>query len=638
MTLNQRSLSAKCPEELDALFRDSALGAAPDGEGTGAAMLCPGTWHGRFLTFLIRVFIWQGKVVNRSEGTLKNRVSPFGFRDIKANVVEGPSRLDGKPCYILDYSKTSLIARAVRDEVREIAPGLYLGLVFIRKWRVGYFSLRYNYEAPPRLARRVMAATLAAILVITVYLLVRINRDQAVGYESAEDHFKYGSTGGERKSGIPLAIWHLLPKMFPEYLPGEGLRSLGFLYENGKDLPIGVSQRNVRGIETVFLNCAVCHVGTVRLAPDQPRQVVLGMPANALDLEKFERFLFACATDERFTGERIMAELERQGIEEDFINRLLLRYVGVSLMRDRLLMLRQRFLSFLDREPEAGPGRVDTFNSPKVLMNFPMKDLPEREWVGNCDLTSIWLQRPRRGMQLHWDGNNTRTEERNRSAAFGTGAFPTTLDRDAMNRIVAWLEDAEPPRFPQESPLVSFDKALAKRGQPLYMQYCSRCHGNTGRDFSGELVGMVTPIQEIGTDPHRLDSYTAILAANQNSLYAGYPDERFRHFRKTFGYANQPLDGIWLRAPYLHNGSVPTLRDLMEPASRRPESFFRGYDVFDSKRVGFVSSVQREGDREFFSFDTKLKGNGNQGHEGPEYGTELSSRDKDAIVEYMKTF
>ena len=137
-------------------------------------------------------------------------------------------------------------------------------------------------------------------------------------------------------------------------------------------------------------------------------------------------------------------------------------------------------------------------------------------------------------------------------------------------------------------------KRSRQRGAPIYREYCANCHGESGQDFSGSLVGQVTDIEKIGTDRHRLDSYTAELAANQNLLYAAYPEDRFKHFRKTFGYANQPLDGLWLRAPYLHNGSVPTLRDLLNPASERPAVFYRGYDVYDPKNVGFVSDGEGE--------------------------------------------
>ena len=148
----------------------------------------------------------------------------------------------------------------------------------------------------------------------------------------------------------------------------------------------------------------------------------------------------------------------------------------------------------------------------------------------------------------------------------------------------------------------------------------------------------MTSIHDVATDPHRLDSYTYDLAAVQNTLYAGYGDERFSHFRKTFGYANAPLDGIWLRAPYLHNGSVPTLRDLLEPAENRPKVFYRGDDVYDPVKVGFVTDAAARSGRKLFKLDTAVAGNSNAGHEGETYGTSLPSSQKDAIVEYLRTF
>src|SRR5690606_33875897 len=127
----------------------------------------------------------------------------------------------------------------------------------------------------------------------------------------------------------------------------------------------------------------------------------------------------------------------------------------------------------------------------------------------------------------------------------------------------------------------------------------------SGRDFAGARVGRPEPIENVGTDPCRLDNYTPELAREQGNLYASFPEERFRHFRKTGGYANQPLDGLWLRGPYLHNGSVPTVRDLLEPWERRPAVFFRGYDVIDRERLGFVSDVARADGIEHFRYETR---------------------------------
>ena len=221
------------------------------------------------------------------------------------------------------------------------------------------------------------------LLVAGIYLWVRFHRDRPVDYASAEEHFKYGSTGGERDAGIPIALWNILPDLFQKYLPGQGLESLGFLYETNRAFPIGVSERNVQGVNRVFLNCAVCHVGTVRDTPASPRRIIVGMPANNMDLQAFERFLFACARDEDFNSSRLVDEIAKRK-SDDLLNRLLFRYLAVDLARQRLITLGQRF-SFMDREPDTGPGRVDTFNPPKVLLNFRMDALPTNEWVGNCD-------------------------------------------------------------------------------------------------------------------------------------------------------------------------------------------------------------------------------------------------------------
>ncbi|MBI3853626.1 MAG: cytochrome c [Verrucomicrobia bacterium] len=493
------------------------------------------------------------------------------------------------------------------------------------------FIVSFQYEPTPYRWRRFWATLGLVFVFVVICAMVRFNRDRPVTYADPVEHFKYGSTGGERTSGIPLSLWKAIPTLFDGYLPGKGLQSLGFIFEDGKEFPVGTSRRNVQGIDRIFLNCAIYHVGTVRDTPESKPRIIVGMPANTIDLQAFQRFLSACAIDENFNAARLMDEIAKEKTE-DRLNRLLLRLVGIDLMRQRLLTLRQRF-SFMDREPDYGPGRVDTFNPPKVLLNFRMDNLPTNEWVGICDFPSVWNQRKRKGMHLHWDGNNDSVEERNRSASFGTGATPPTLDRASIKRMEDWLLDAAPPPFPY-----AIDRALAAKGESLYMEYCSRCHGRNGSDFTGELVGKITPIEQIKTDRHRLDSYSVDLCANQNLLYAAYPAERFKHFRKTFGYANQPLDGIWLRAPYLHSGSVPTLRDLLEPASQRPKVFYRGYDVYEPKRVGFVWNVVEEKGRKFFKIDTGLPGNGNAGHEGREYGTGLGRAEKDAIVEYMKTF
>jgi hypothetical protein len=494
-----------------------------------------------------------------------------------------------------------------------------------------------------RLAQKRWARWLVVLLVLPTFLLIALalyvgrilTEDEPVVYSKIEEHFKYGSTGGERESGFPYWIFQALPRVCALHLPGPGYASLGFTFEEGKDLPVGMSRRRYQGIDRTFLNCAVCHTSTVRDTPEAKPRLYLGMPANTFNVWRFQTFLFDCAKDPQFSADYVVPEIDRlmreKGERLGFVDRYLVYPVAIAIVRERLLMLRARFEPLLPY-PEWGPGRVDTFNAAKILFNFPLDQLPEDEKNGPSDFPSIWLQRARKGKQLHWDGNNTVVEERNKSAAFGTGTTPPTIDLAAIGRVEEWLLTVEPPKYPYP-----IDAAKAARGAPVYARYCASCHGANGRDFSGELVGKVTPIDDIGTDRRRLDSYTYDLAVNQATLYAGYP-WRFQHFRKTYGYANMPLDGVWLRGPYLHNGSVPSLRDLLEPAPRRPLLFYRGNDVYDPGRVGFVSSVSANGQKTFFKFNTAVPGNANVGHEGRIYGTELPPPEKDALVEYLKTF
>jgi hypothetical protein len=482
---------------------------------------------------------------------------------------------------------------------------------------------------------------LAAVLIAAAWLLGRFGADRPVVYKDDLDHFKYGSLGSEHEFGIPYWIWRALPELFHDKLPasGTGWRSVGFVFEKDRDLPVGMSQRRYLGFDVVWLNCAFCHAGTVRETAESEPRVYAAMPANTFDFRAFMRFLFAAGEDRRFTARDILRQIkiirEREGLDDlPLIDRLVLRFYGIYYMRERILTLRDR-LNFIAQQPEWGPGRVDTFNPLKAYFNFPVERLSPEERIGTTDFPSIWYQGQREAlkMNLHWDGNNVSLEERNRSAAMGTGITPPTGERHSLKRVADWLRTLPAPPYP-----FAIDRELAARGASLYKKYCAECHGADGKDFRGEQVGKVVPIDEIGTDRRRLDSYTYEVAVNQNMIFAGYGEERFSHFRKTFGYANSPLDGVWLRAPYLHNGSVPTLRDLLEPSGNRPVKFYRGNDVFDQKKVGFVADVAAERERKYFLYDTAEPGNSNRGHEGRRYGTELSNGEKEALVEYLKTF
>jgi len=486
-----------------------------------------------------------------------------------------------------------------------------------------------------------LAAAMAVAVVLVVWAVMSLRADQPVTYDDITMHYKYGSIGSEPGGSIldpiggvlpPYWIFKNLPNICSDKLPG-GYASFGFIVEPGHDLPIGVSRRRRIGIDHVGLNCAACHTGTVRDTPEATPRIVLGMPSQQLDLQAFVQFVLDCTLDNRLTADAIRGRLPKNDGPSLF-ERALLRAGLVDRLKVQTLGLRNRIAPILpDRVPAWGRGRVDTFNPYKAIQfNWNLNQLPDRERIGASDFPSLWNQAPREGMHLHWDGDNDSVDERNLSASLGAGVTPVTVDHASLKRVRDWIWTLPPPKYPYP-----VDEALAARGAVAYAQHCADCHADHRfRDGvkSGAHVGLVDDIDRVATDRHRLDSYTAEFAANQYGLY---PDSayRFSHFRKTNGYANHPLDGIWLRAPYLHNGSVPTLRDLLEPPANRPATFYRGYDVYDRRRVGFVSNMPIANGQRFFLYDTTVPGNGNGGHL---YGTTLPDADKQAIVEYLKTF
>ncbi len=129
--------------ELDELFTKSSTGEIPNGEAAGTAIVAPGSTYTAEVASWINHFAWQGKVFDAQNGQLKNRILPFGLNAIIAKVYKAPSWLDGKECIVLDYSETSLVAHWIRDEIRQIGPGLYLGKVYWDRKRLIDFALQF---------------------------------------------------------------------------------------------------------------------------------------------------------------------------------------------------------------------------------------------------------------------------------------------------------------------------------------------------------------------------------------------------------------------------------------------------------------------------------------------------------------
>ncbi|MEM6608068.1 MAG: hypothetical protein AAF689_05760 [Pseudomonadota bacterium] len=495
-------------------------------------------------------------------------------------------------------------------------------------------ELARRRQHPLRWLLRLLGLALLLGLVVLVLAVLRLIGAATPHYDAEDAHFRFGSIGAETSSGIPERVWHALPVLFPEDFGESGDYSqFGFLYDTARpELPIGIGQRQRLGVDLVWFNCAVCHTGSYRLAEDDVPVIVSGMPANRLDLGAFTGFILDAADDPRLAPGPLMDAMAENGDRLGPIDRLIWRVAVFPQLREGLIDQAARLEPLLARQPDWGLGRVDTFNPYKVLaFDMDARDLDEAEVVGASDFPSIFLQGPREGMELHWDGNNSSLAERNLSAALGAGVTPDTVDHRSIERIAAWLSDLPPPPSPHRP-----DPTAIARGQAIYMRFCADCHGYQDASsyvFEGSQLGRVAPLTEIGTDPARLDSYT--LAFNQRQLTELFAGTRyaFRAFRKTDGYANAPLDGLWLRAPYLHNGSVPTLAALLRPPDERPPTFLRQSNVIDADNGGFVAPPCMPG--QSHCFDTSLPGNSNSGHV---YGTSLNASDRDHLLAYLLTF
>jgi hypothetical protein len=142
MAFDVKQLLKKSDKELDELFGKSQPGPIPDGKAKGTAIIANGTKFSPAIASAINLFGWQGKTFNAKHGTLRNKITAFGFNAIVAEVYVDKSLYDNKPCIVIDYTKTSTVAQRVRDEIRLIAPNTYLGRVYWANKPAIHFALQ----------------------------------------------------------------------------------------------------------------------------------------------------------------------------------------------------------------------------------------------------------------------------------------------------------------------------------------------------------------------------------------------------------------------------------------------------------------------------------------------------------------
>ncbi len=531
------------------------------------------------------------------------------------------------------------------------------------------------------LLRGVVALVVIAVPagIFTWYTFFRQVDQPAWITSDPEANFLHGSIGAEAAAGMPYWIVVVLPRIFDDLLPGPGgYASLGIPWEEGSELPVGFSKKTV-GFERVGFNCALCHATQYRTVPGAAPTIVAAGGSNTADIQGLLEFFSRAAADARFSAETIMTQID-MAYPLSWKDRLLYKLVYIPLTRKRLREQGADFAWAADR-PRWGPGR----DAPMNLTKFNFLGLPVDGSVDNTDFPSIWnLQTrvqpgrtwpaddfastadfstvhvdPSRLMLMNLDGATTSFRSVIIDSALGLQAENSPFFRQRMQDLEGWLMTLKPPAYP-----LPVDEALAKQGAAVFEERCAGCHAS-GRD---NRLGTVIPLAEIGTDPERANAWTREAADSANrAVRAGTGIDRTPMAKPEPGYVALQLDGLWLRGPYLHNGSVPTVRALLEAPENRPRTFYRGYDVLDRKNLGFVSLRCNGEEAELpgvgegggygggerggggatsavqwgcmpadkgWLMDTSERGNGNGGHV---YGVDLSDALKAALVEYLKT-
>jgi hypothetical protein len=267
--------------------------------------------------------------------------------------------------------------------------------------------------------------------------------------------------------------------------------------------------------------------------------------------------------------------------------------------------------------PSSGPGRNDAFGLLSAsLLNAPQPYAPIKFGL-------VWNVEKR--TWVHWDGNTKSPIARNLLASLGLGAplhgKQGNLDFATVKRQTDLSEKIRPPRYP-----FKIDQAAAKRGAAHFDAKCNSCHGGPESDKR------LYPLAEVGTDPNRANMFTEKLAGDFNKFLAeleavGYQPPREFGVRSTGKYWAASLDGVWARVPYLHNGSVRTMQELLTPPAQRAKTFHRGSREYDATQMGYT-------DAGAYVLDTATLGNSNAGHD---YGTALSGDEKRDLLEYLKT-
>ncbi|ANK88266.1 cytochrome c [Rhizobium sp. MC63] len=529
---------------------------------------------------------------------------------------------------------------------------------------------------------------LVLITLVATGIFIRLEGDWVhPTIRDPKDAFENGTIGTEL---MPLPVALVLPDLFPEHFQpagadaGDWVKQFGFLpYDNpeaNNGLPLGFATSNYRPgsaapspVPFVGFSCALCHTTRIRKSEESKGVVVYGPGSVSINLfawiDAFQAAVLTRVKPQR-DGETDMERPYRLTVDSicdsyraktgetlGSIQRLL---IGLWLrqVRARIEAGLPRFDepigNYRSRDADVtptGPTRTQPFRTlVRTVLDRPGNDMPVY-----TKIATVFSEDHRARAQF--DGSIGDIYARSSLAALAAGATVTNMAKpeiaDNIRKASDFTKTLRPLRysdmFPEDA--ASIDPARILQGRKVYGQYCAACHGDrdsTGAWVNGEKTGQVVPAGELNTDPERVRfRHYGPLA---EKMFALFPDKHPFHFKREDiwpqrgqeeetsirGYVNAPLDGMFLRAPYLHNGSVMTLAELINLRKRR-DVFYRGDNTYDPADVGFRSPESAD-DRNYFTFDTTQIGNSNRGHDYP-WAYDDPKRNPDdlaALLDYLK--
>ncbi|WP_299632208.1 hypothetical protein [uncultured Roseobacter sp.] len=445
------------------------------------------------------------------------------------------------------------------------------------------------------------------------------------------------------------------------------LASFGFLVQTRvQNMPEGVSDRSdalplgiTHGVlsplaglpvQVANMGCAACHAGVTYRTDGQPNPTAawIGMPNTSLNLEAYTQAVFRTLKAYQDAPARLMEMVATLYPETGWRERQALRWLVLLMVRARLDQIPgDRPLPFFN----GVPGSTNGVAALKHVFDVPLfgdgladagivsiPDLGHRHWRSSLLVDGAYAV-PQTERQAETTVADNTAEKRAALAAITTfftvpsmGVHPSKAIEAVplAEDIYAFLNSTY---RSQPFPGV-IDNNLALAGHAIYAAECAACHGaydvENGRP---KLISFPNWLGDVGTDPLRAAAFTEDLA----DTFRDTPYRDQIAVARTEAYVAPPLDGIWASAPYLHNGSVPTVWHLLTP-DQRPETFEVGGHMLDFTRLGLrLQDGRYPFDYAPFSkpviLDTTHPGLGNGGHD---FGATLSEADKSALIEFLK--